>query len=285
MAGKFDSISPEQLQSLINSSNSYKEVLEKIGLSAIGNNYKTLHKYIKLHGISTETLTKNRQKNAFGKTAFTKETFVDDLNAGRVTCKGSIILKRLIEFGIKPYACEICGISEWNGNPLTLELHHKDGNHHNNKYKNLEILCPNCHSQTSTFRFKNKGKGMKGKCKNCQKVIDINKTGLCYECHQKQRRIDMADKDVCPVCKLNKKKKKSSMCQTCYAAHRVKNSSIYKRISREALKAEIRTNSFINIAIKYGVDVKTVRRWCAFYDLPQNKKDILSYNDDSWSRA
>lgn len=52
--------------------------------------------------------------------------------------------------------CNECGIDSWNGKPITLELEHKDGNHHNNKRENLECLCPNCHSQTDTWRGKNK---------------------------------------------------------------------------------------------------------------------------------
>lgn len=52
--------------------------------------------------------------------------------------------------------CNKCGIDSWNNKPITLELEHKDGNHHNNKRENLECLCPNCHSQTDTWRGKNK---------------------------------------------------------------------------------------------------------------------------------
>lgn len=52
------------------------------------------------------------------------------------------------------YACKECGISEWRGNELTLELDHTDGNRNNNLEENLRILCPNCHSQTPTFKNK-----------------------------------------------------------------------------------------------------------------------------------
>jgi 5-methylcytosine-specific restriction endonuclease McrA len=52
--------------------------------------------------------------------------------------------------------CNHCGIDSWNGKPITLELEHKDGNHSNNQRDNLEAICPNCHSQTETWRGRNK---------------------------------------------------------------------------------------------------------------------------------
>jgi predicted nuclease with TOPRIM domain len=52
--------------------------------------------------------------------------------------------------------CNHCGIDEWNGSIIGLELEHIDGNHNNNKRENLEAICPNCHSQTSTWRGRNK---------------------------------------------------------------------------------------------------------------------------------
>ena len=52
--------------------------------------------------------------------------------------------------------CNHCGIDEWNGKPIVLELEHIDGNHSNNERENLEAICPNCHSQTDTWRGRNK---------------------------------------------------------------------------------------------------------------------------------
>jgi uncharacterized membrane protein len=51
--------------------------------------------------------------------------------------------------------CNSCGIDSWMGKPISLELEHKDGNHFNDVRENLEALCPNCHSQTPTFRGRN----------------------------------------------------------------------------------------------------------------------------------
>ena len=64
-------------------------------------------------------------------------------------------LKRRIELE-QNGKCNHCGIDSWNGKPITLELEHKDGNHSNNHRSNLECICPNCHSQTETWRGRNK---------------------------------------------------------------------------------------------------------------------------------
>jgi len=61
--------------------------------------------------------------------------------------------KLLFDSGLKQHICEECGATEtWNGKPLTLQLHHIDGNSGNNDPSNAQILCPNCHSQTDNFR-------------------------------------------------------------------------------------------------------------------------------------
>ena len=56
------------------------------------------------------------------------------------------------------YACECCGISKWNGNDIVLEVDHIDGNKKDNSPTNLRLICPNCHSQTDTFKGRNKNK-------------------------------------------------------------------------------------------------------------------------------
>ena len=61
---------------------------------------------------------------------------------------------KLFASGLKENVCEICGISEWNGQELKCHLDHIDGNKDNNEFENLRIICPNCHSQTDTFCFK-----------------------------------------------------------------------------------------------------------------------------------
>jgi hypothetical protein len=59
---------------------------------------------------------------------------------------------------IRGHICESCKSTKWMGNPIPLELHHKDGNKYNQSDENIILLCPNCHSFTDTFCGKNVGK-------------------------------------------------------------------------------------------------------------------------------
>lgn len=57
--------------------------------------------------------------------------------------------------------CNKCGWSETNPytNTIPLEIEHIDGNWENSYEENLDLLCPNCHSLTSTYRGANRGHG------------------------------------------------------------------------------------------------------------------------------
>lgn len=61
------------------------------------------------------------------------------------------------------YKCTSCNIENWNNKPITLQVNHIDGNCTNNTPNNLELICPNCHSQTDTFGARNKGNGRKSR--------------------------------------------------------------------------------------------------------------------------
>lgn len=63
--------------------------------------------------------------------------------------------------------CSRCGWGEINPytNEIPLEIEHIDGNYLNNKEENLDLICPNCHSLTATYKGANKGNGRKERAK------------------------------------------------------------------------------------------------------------------------
>ena len=53
----------------------------------------------------------------------------------------------LIFKNLKPYKCDICGLTSWQNNPLRLYLYSKNKIYSNKNLNNLQFLCPNCYSQ------------------------------------------------------------------------------------------------------------------------------------------
>jgi transposase-like protein len=99
------------------------------------------------------------------------KTFHDAMKRGAIVCRPKAmsldellingprsrnnIKQRLIAAGLKNPRCENCGIARWRDRPLSLCLHHINGERHDNRLENLVLLCPNCHSQTPNFGSKN----------------------------------------------------------------------------------------------------------------------------------
>ena len=80
---------------------------------------------------------------------------VELLLAAGVSRSRGHVKRRLLRLGLKEYRCEVCGLSEWRGAPLSLALHHVNGDGQDNRLENLQLLCPNCHSQTENFAGRN----------------------------------------------------------------------------------------------------------------------------------
>jgi hypothetical protein len=72
------------------------------------------------------------------------------LVAGRPRSRGHVKL-RLLNAGLKQHRCESCGLTEWLGRPISLELHHINGDNDDNRLENLSLLCGNCHAQTPNW--------------------------------------------------------------------------------------------------------------------------------------
>ena len=119
----------------------------------LGCKQETLNKYLEKMGIeyAGNQSGKGQPKR---KSKMTLEDYLEnseDIQTNKVR-------KKILEEGLKPHRCECCGLEQWMGKPIPLELHHKDGDRHHNELENYELLCPNCHAFTDSYRGKNSRK-------------------------------------------------------------------------------------------------------------------------------
>jgi 5-methylcytosine-specific restriction endonuclease McrA len=79
---------------------------------------------------------------------------IAELLANPNRCRGHV-KRRLIRARMLENRCEACGVVEWRGLPLSMHLDHINGVKNDNRFENLRMLCPNCHSQTPTYSGRN----------------------------------------------------------------------------------------------------------------------------------
>lgn len=127
-------------------------------LNESGGSYTTLKKKILEWEIDTSHFlgrASNRGKSPRNKVS------VEDVIENKHYLKSDLVKRKLLEANLIENCCAICGLVDWNGKPLTLELDHIDSNRKNNQLENLRLLCPNCHAQTDGWRNRKcRGGGM-----------------------------------------------------------------------------------------------------------------------------
>lgn len=149
---KIWTVEKEELQQIVFDCTTRSDVLRALGLSTNGaSNHARLKSRLEEDGIDCSTLVGTTRGKWLTNRIPTEEILVENstyLNRGNIK-------KRLIDEGLLEYKCNRCGLEEWLGFPISLQLHHKNGISNDHRLVNLELLCPNCHSLTDTFAGKN----------------------------------------------------------------------------------------------------------------------------------
>jgi hypothetical protein len=144
--------SDEALTEAVASSESIAGALRHLGVPVTGGQHAHLARRIRRAGIDTAHFTgqaHNRGKPSPGRRDPRKALVV--LPPGSDRPKTRHLRAALIHFDVAQ-VCALCGCEpEWRGAPLTLMIDHIDDDWLNNLLENLRFLCPNCHSQTSTW--------------------------------------------------------------------------------------------------------------------------------------
>ena len=153
MTNKIYECTDEQFVKLIKNSINISEVLFKLGYSVKGNSWGFSQVRKRMEALD---LTPQDFK---GKSALKTNT-EKLVNPEKLLCANSkharnVLRRYILNNDLIPYRCAICGITHWNDKALNLELDHINGINNDNRLENLRFLCPNCHSQTTTYGSRN----------------------------------------------------------------------------------------------------------------------------------
>lgn len=277
-----DKINKEDFEKIVNESFSIADVCRKIGCQPRGGNYKIVHRYLDEYCIDISHF-KGKRTNIGNVLNKKNEKKAENYLKEKSYVSTTKLKWKLFSEGLKEYKCEECGCRDWNGKQISLHLHHINGNCADNRLENLQILCPNCHSQTDNYCGRNIIKNnikKKYYCKSCHNEIEKTPSGLCDGCYNKliENKFDFSGIPQELVVR------KFSTCIDCgksIDSHSVRcnecnkiNQRKVERPSKEELSKLIRENSFSEVGKMYGVSDNSIRKWCKYYGLPHRKKDI-----------
>ena len=170
----------EALKSAVETSTTKGEVLKKLGLKSHNSgNYQTIDAAIKRLGLDISHF----KEVIFGKPPSKNWDVKDILVENSPYTTTSNLKKKLLKLSLLENKCysDNCGITEWYGRKLNLQLDHINGDRSDNRIENLRLLCPNCHSLTPTF-CRGINKQSKKKCIDCGEPV-AKKGNRCAKCN------------------------------------------------------------------------------------------------------
>lgn len=143
------------LKTITKSSKSFAEILNYFKLPLKGAQYKALKERLFWENIAFNHISLGAGHNK-GKLCPRESISLDLVLIKESKYSSYLIKKRLLRENLLYNICTICNLEPlWNNKALTLQLDHINGSSNDNRLENLRILCPNCHSQTTTYAGKN----------------------------------------------------------------------------------------------------------------------------------
>lgn len=158
MKETFSIYSLDKMKEVVLQSYSYNGVLKNLGLVAGSTQWRALKKFIEQHEIDTKHFKGRGYREVC--VSATKIPLRDVLVENSTYANTSRIKHRLIAEGYKKSLCESCGLEQWMGKDIPLQLHHINGVNDDHRLENLQILCANCHAQTETYAGRNTRVGL-----------------------------------------------------------------------------------------------------------------------------
>lgn len=146
----------ELLEEAAANSMSIAGILRYLGLRQAGGTQAHIGRMLKKLDVDTSHFTQRGRRPTRPPLTAAEILIRKPRDANRT--KPEQLRRALNEIG-RPYLCEMCGCDGvWQGQTISLHVDHIDGDMTNNVPENVRYLCPNCHSTTSTFAGRQKGR-------------------------------------------------------------------------------------------------------------------------------
>lgn len=182
--------SETEVRLVVQRSFTVSQVLRALGLHVSSGNYRTFYRYAALWELDCSHFSGSRVGLTY-RIPY-QPVALEALLIMNGTGSTFNLKKRLIKEGLLQYACCVCGISDWLGSPLALQLDHLNGNSRDHRLHNLRLLCPNCHSQTSNYAGRAK---RAAPCVNCGNPVVRGKCRSCSLKYVKPTKIKWPSKE------------------------------------------------------------------------------------------
>lgn len=151
-------LSHGEFQRLLDESHSVSELLRRLNLNGRSGNHRTVLKRLEEGMFNLNRFRENRKLDDAirGKrVGALRAISLDRILVQNSTHPTSKLKHRLLKERVLENRCNICGLlPTWNEKPLSLQLDHINGVSNDNRLENLQIVCPNCHTQTKTYAGK-----------------------------------------------------------------------------------------------------------------------------------